>query len=164
MKVPRLFGLYHARGKVVSFEQWLANLFEPLFEVAADPNPSPSPSPNPNPNSNPNPNPNLFEVAADPSSHPKLHLFLQQARVAHTVCVCACVRVCVCVRVCACVCVRVCVCVRARVCVCVCASTSPHTPLRPLAPPCTPLHPRAPCTPLHPRASPHDPLPPPPTP
>ena len=34
---------------MASFEAWLANLFEPLYEVAAD-----------------------------PSSHPKLHLFLQQ--------------------------------------------------------------------------------------
>ena len=106
MKVPRLFGLYHARGKVVSFEQWLANLFEPLFEVAAD-----------------------------PSSHPKLHLFLQQARVAHTVCVCACVP-------------------RHPL-------THPCAPLHPLAPPCT-LHPLAPpCIPSRPSPTPSHPLPPP---
>ena len=68
VQVPRLYGLYHARGKVASFEQWLANLFGPLFEVAAD-----------------------------PASHPKLHLFLQQARACSmcmhlcAACACACV-------------------------------------------------------------------------
>ena len=37
------------RGKIESFEQMLENIFVPLFEVSAD-----------------------------PASHPKLHLFLQQ--------------------------------------------------------------------------------------
>ena len=96
VQVPRLYGLYHAKGKVLSFEQMLANIFEPLFETAAD-----------------------------PSSHYKLHLFLQQ--------VCACVCVCVHLRD-----VRMCVC-----CVCCVSVYKPllqqvrffeasHTPLRSL--------------------------------
>ena len=50
VQVPRLYGLYHAKGKVATFEQMLGNIFLPLFEAAAE-----------------------------PASHPKLHLFLQQA-------------------------------------------------------------------------------------
>ncbi|KAJ2494601.1 AMP deaminase, partial [Coemansia sp. RSA 2052] len=49
IQVPRLYNVYKAGGQVENFEQVLANLFRPLFEVTKD-----------------------------PSSHPKLHVFLQR--------------------------------------------------------------------------------------
>ncbi|KAI9501431.1 hypothetical protein BX070DRAFT_194672 [Coemansia spiralis] len=49
IQVPRLYNIYKATGIVSNFEQVLVNLFEPLFEVTRD-----------------------------PSSHPKLHVFLQR--------------------------------------------------------------------------------------
>ncbi|KAJ2806973.1 AMP deaminase [Coemansia helicoidea] len=49
IQVPRLYDVYRASGQVTSFEQVVRNLFEPLFEVTAD-----------------------------PQSHPKLHVFLQR--------------------------------------------------------------------------------------
>ncbi|KAJ2333640.1 AMP deaminase, partial [Coemansia sp. RSA 2681] len=49
IQVPRLYNVYKAGGQVENFEQVLANLFNPLFEVTKD-----------------------------PSSHPKLHVFLQR--------------------------------------------------------------------------------------
>lgn len=51
VQVPRLYNVYKAQGLLDNFEQMLRNLFEPLFEVTAD-----------------------------PSSHPQLHIFLQQVR------------------------------------------------------------------------------------
>jgi hypothetical protein len=50
-QIPRLYDIYKAQGLVDNFEQLLDNVFMPLFEVSADPN-----------------------------SHPQLHLFLKQAR------------------------------------------------------------------------------------
>ncbi|KAJ2496017.1 AMP deaminase [Coemansia sp. RSA 1972] len=49
IQVPRLYNVYKATGVVESFDQVLENLFAPLFEVTRD-----------------------------PSSHPKLHVFLQR--------------------------------------------------------------------------------------
>ncbi|KAJ2713351.1 AMP deaminase [Coemansia spiralis] len=49
IQVPRLYDVYRAGGQVANFEQVIRNLFEPLFEVTAD-----------------------------PQSHPKLHVFLQR--------------------------------------------------------------------------------------
>ncbi|KAJ2608765.1 AMP deaminase [Coemansia sp. RSA 1365] len=49
IQVPRLYNVYRAGGLVENFEQVLVNLFQPLFEVTKD-----------------------------PSSHPKLHVFLQR--------------------------------------------------------------------------------------
>ncbi|KAJ2698556.1 AMP deaminase [Coemansia sp. IMI 209128] len=49
IQVPRLYNVYKAGGQVENFEQVIANLFGPLFEVTKD-----------------------------PASHPKLHVFLQR--------------------------------------------------------------------------------------
>ncbi|KAJ1664931.1 AMP deaminase [Coemansia sp. RSA 1813] len=49
VQIPRLYSVYRESGAVANFEQMLANIFEPLFEVTRD-----------------------------PSSHPKLHVFLQR--------------------------------------------------------------------------------------
>ncbi|PIA14058.1 AMP deaminase [Coemansia reversa NRRL 1564] len=49
IQVPRLYNVYRAGGLVENFEQILLNLFQPLFEVTKN-----------------------------PSSHPKLHVFLQR--------------------------------------------------------------------------------------
>ncbi|KAJ2763429.1 AMP deaminase [Coemansia sp. BCRC 34490] len=49
VQLPRLYGVFKANGAVQNFEQMLANIFEPLFEVTRD-----------------------------PRSHPKLHVFLQR--------------------------------------------------------------------------------------
>ncbi|KAJ1811790.1 AMP deaminase, partial [Coemansia sp. RSA 2599] len=49
IQVPRLYNVYKAGGQVQNFEQVLENLFRPLFEVTRD-----------------------------PSTHPKLHIFLQR--------------------------------------------------------------------------------------
>ncbi|KAJ1796035.1 AMP deaminase, partial [Coemansia sp. RSA 2399] len=49
VQIPRLYSVYRASGAVQNFEQMLENIFEPLFEVTRD-----------------------------PSSHPKLHVFLQR--------------------------------------------------------------------------------------
>ncbi len=48
-QLPRLYNVYKEQGIIDNFEQLLANVFAPLFEVTADPN-----------------------------SHPQLHLFLKQ--------------------------------------------------------------------------------------
>ena len=48
IQIPRLYNVYHAGGTMKSFQQMLDNIFIPLFEVTVD-----------------------------PSSHPKLHTFLQ---------------------------------------------------------------------------------------
>ncbi|XP_073326457.1 AMP deaminase 2 [Pagrus major] len=48
VQVPRLFDVYHTKKQLCNFEEMLANIFMPLFEVTVD-----------------------------PSSHPELHLFLQ---------------------------------------------------------------------------------------
>ncbi|KAL0234637.1 hypothetical protein PCE1_001673 [Barthelona sp. PCE] len=48
IQIPRLYAHYKATGVVENFEQYLANIFEPLFQVSRD-----------------------------PSSHPYLHWFLQ---------------------------------------------------------------------------------------
>lgn len=47
--MPRLYNVYKAQGLLENFEQMLDNLFRPLFEVTAD-----------------------------PTTHPQLHVFLQQ--------------------------------------------------------------------------------------
>ena len=49
VQVPRLYGMYHAKGMLPNFKAFLENLFVPLFEVSVN-----------------------------PESHPKLHLMLQQ--------------------------------------------------------------------------------------
>ncbi|KAF4629573.1 hypothetical protein G7Y89_g8573 [Cudoniella acicularis] len=49
IQVPRLFDVYKSSGLMENFEQVIINLFQPLFEVTKD-----------------------------PSSHPKLHIFLQR--------------------------------------------------------------------------------------
>jgi len=49
IQVPRLYGMYHAKGMLPNFKAFLENLFVPLFEVSVN-----------------------------PESHPKLHLMLQQ--------------------------------------------------------------------------------------
>ena len=49
IQVPRLFDVYKSTGLMDNFEQVIVNLFQPLFEVTKD-----------------------------PSSHPKLHIFLQR--------------------------------------------------------------------------------------
>lgn len=49
IQVPRLFDVYKSTGLMTNFEQVIVNLFQPLFEVTKD-----------------------------PSSHPKLHIFLQR--------------------------------------------------------------------------------------
>ncbi|CAG8978369.1 hypothetical protein HYALB_00010387 [Hymenoscyphus albidus] len=49
IQVPRLFDVYKATGLMENFEQVVKNIFQPLFEVTKD-----------------------------PSSHPKLHIFLQR--------------------------------------------------------------------------------------
>lgn len=49
IQVPRLYDVYKANGTVDNFEQIIRNVFEPLFEVTQD-----------------------------PSSHPKMHVFLQR--------------------------------------------------------------------------------------
>ncbi|TGZ62442.1 hypothetical protein CRM22_007443 [Opisthorchis felineus] len=48
IQVPRLFDVYHAKGSMKYFQDILTNVFQPLFEVTAD-----------------------------PKSHPELHAFLQ---------------------------------------------------------------------------------------
>ena len=80
VQIPRLFALFQQTGSLANFEQMLANIFVPLFEVSVNPNPKPKPKPKPNPNPKPNPKPkpNPNQVSADPTSHPKLHLMLQQ--------------------------------------------------------------------------------------
>jgi hypothetical protein len=50
VQVPRLYNVYKAQGLLDSFEQMLENIFLPLFEVTAN-----------------------------PETHPQLHVFLQQA-------------------------------------------------------------------------------------
>lgn len=50
-QIPRLYNIYKETGVIDSFEDMLANLFEPLFEVTAN-----------------------------PESHPQLHVFLSQVR------------------------------------------------------------------------------------
>ncbi|KAL1955727.1 hypothetical protein VTO42DRAFT_8125 [Malbranchea cinnamomea] len=49
IQVPRLYDVYKSNGQVENFEDIIRNVFEPLFEVTRD-----------------------------PSSHPKLHIFLQR--------------------------------------------------------------------------------------
>lgn len=49
IQVPRLYGAIRKTGILESFQDMLSNIFEPLFEVTLD-----------------------------PSSHPKLHVFLQR--------------------------------------------------------------------------------------
>jgi AMP deaminase len=49
IQVPRLFDVYRSTGLMDNFEQVVTNIFQPLFEVTKD-----------------------------PSSHPKLHIFLQR--------------------------------------------------------------------------------------
>lgn len=49
IQIPRLYDVYKASGMMNSFEQCIKNLFQPLFEVTKD-----------------------------PTSHPKLHIFLQR--------------------------------------------------------------------------------------
>ena len=49
IQVPRLYNVYRGNGQVNNFEEFLSNIFTPLFEVTKD-----------------------------PSSHPKLHVFLQR--------------------------------------------------------------------------------------
>jgi AMP deaminase len=49
IQIPRLYDVYKASGMMSSFEQIIKNVFQPLFEVTKD-----------------------------PSSHPKLHVFLQR--------------------------------------------------------------------------------------
>ncbi|RMD39919.1 hypothetical protein DV735_g5207, partial [Chaetothyriales sp. CBS 134920] len=49
IQVPRLFSLYKTMGTMKTFEELIRNIFQPLFEVTYD-----------------------------PSSHPKLHIFLQR--------------------------------------------------------------------------------------
>ncbi|OQE41326.1 hypothetical protein PENCOP_c005G00740 [Penicillium coprophilum] len=49
IQVPRLYDVYKASGMMENFEQVITNVFQPLFEVTKD-----------------------------PSSHPKLHIFLQR--------------------------------------------------------------------------------------
>ncbi|ODA77219.1 hypothetical protein RJ55_06846 [Drechmeria coniospora] len=49
IQIPRLYDVYKASGLMESFEQVVTNVFQPLFEVTKD-----------------------------PSSHPKLHVFLQR--------------------------------------------------------------------------------------
>jgi AMP deaminase len=49
VQIPRLYDVYKATGMVENFEQIIQNIFQPLFEVTQD-----------------------------PSSHPKLHVFLQR--------------------------------------------------------------------------------------
>jgi len=48
IQIPRLYNIYHSNGTMENFQQMLDNIFVPLFEVTVD-----------------------------PSSHPKLHTFLQ---------------------------------------------------------------------------------------
>lgn len=48
IQIPRLYNVYHSNGTMKNFQQMLDNIFAPLFEVTVD-----------------------------PSSHPKLHTFLQ---------------------------------------------------------------------------------------
>ena len=48
IQIPRLYNIYHSNGTMKNFQQMLDNIFVPLFEVTVD-----------------------------PSSHPKLHMFLQ---------------------------------------------------------------------------------------
>ncbi|KAJ2558229.1 AMP deaminase [Coemansia sp. RSA 1933] len=49
VQIPRLYSVYKSSGAVTNFAEMLANIFEPLFEVTRD-----------------------------PTSHPKLHVFLQR--------------------------------------------------------------------------------------
>lgn len=49
IQIPRLFDVYKSRGLMNSFEELIINIFQPLFEVTKD-----------------------------PSSHPKLHIFLKR--------------------------------------------------------------------------------------
>lgn len=51
LQIPRLYNVYKSQGLVENFQQMLENIFLPLFEVTAD-----------------------------PESHPQLHIFLQQVR------------------------------------------------------------------------------------
>jgi len=37
VQIPRLFALFQQTGSLANFEQMLANIFVPLFEVSADP-------------------------------------------------------------------------------------------------------------------------------
>ena len=60
MQIPRLYNVYKAQGLLDSFEQMIENIFLPLFEVTAD-----------------------------PTSHPQLHIFLQQVRTKAPVLTCA---------------------------------------------------------------------------
>ncbi|CAH8613149.1 unnamed protein product [Dicrocoelium dendriticum] len=48
IQIPRLYDVYHAKGSMSCFQDMITNVFQPLFEVTADPN-----------------------------SHPELHAFLQ---------------------------------------------------------------------------------------
>ena len=49
LQIPRLYNVYKEQGLIETFSQMLENIFLPLFEVTAD-----------------------------PESHPQLHIFLQQ--------------------------------------------------------------------------------------
>ena len=49
IQIPRLWALYKSIGQMETFEEVVRNVFQPLFEVTQD-----------------------------PSSHPKLHIFLQR--------------------------------------------------------------------------------------
>ena len=49
IQIPRLYGIYYANGTLRTFREFLENIFAPLFEVSVD-----------------------------PTTHPKLHLLLQQ--------------------------------------------------------------------------------------
>lgn len=49
IQIPRLYSLYKSMGQMENFEQLIKNIFQPLFEVTRD-----------------------------PTSHPKLHIFLQR--------------------------------------------------------------------------------------
>ncbi|KAG5450870.1 AMP deaminase 2 [Clonorchis sinensis] len=43
IQVPRLFDVYHAKGSMKYFQDILTNVFQPLFEVTADPKSHPAP-------------------------------------------------------------------------------------------------------------------------
>jgi adenosine deaminase len=79
MQVPRLYNVYKAQGLLENFEQMLYNLFQPLFEVTAD-----------------------------PTTHPQLHIFLQQVRGSSS---------------------QWCMCALSRTCCFPCALASAHAPL-----------------------------------
>ena len=70
VQFPRLYNVYKETGVIENFQQMLDNIFAPLFEVTAD-----------------------------PSTHPQLHVLLSQVRLPHMhVPVCMRVRACVCGR------------------------------------------------------------------